>query len=386
MPLECDQRAHRRAERRCARSAPSAEAAGSCAGPALAGAGGLLAGQEAHVRWRWFLNDTQRNRMADGRAATREEAMAGVPRGVRPRARQHDRQNGLRHQQRTMPTDSQLNLCSFARGRCAPHCACSPKARLPPSRPGPAKPPDPLRRLSRVCAAAPTIRATRQRGTLLLTRRFTAEDRRQCVDSESPEGGKAGAAGPRPLAIMAASADRYHILLTRERRLRIGRRQYRGTTLRLANPAANELAWLIAKLHADPAIDPRRSVDTRIPRQRRGRSKAHDAGNCAGNHDGCKNCPAHCDFSLKSRPIICRALRRICGGSAVHCPRRREAFPALEGIRPLCFDGMSHTLDRVLFVSSTCSGMKGATSACHQRKRRPQWAPSPLVAGRERRA
>jgi hypothetical protein len=31
---------------------------------------------EAHVRWRWFLNDTQRNRMASGRRATREEAMA----------------------------------------------------------------------------------------------------------------------------------------------------------------------------------------------------------------------------------------------------------------------------------------------------------------------
>jgi hypothetical protein len=28
------------------------------------------------VRWRWFLNDTQRNRMANGRCATREEAMA----------------------------------------------------------------------------------------------------------------------------------------------------------------------------------------------------------------------------------------------------------------------------------------------------------------------
>jgi hypothetical protein len=30
---------------------------------------------EAHVPWRWFLNDTERNRMADGRTATREEAM-----------------------------------------------------------------------------------------------------------------------------------------------------------------------------------------------------------------------------------------------------------------------------------------------------------------------
>ena len=59
--------------------------------------------------------------------------------------------------------------------------------------------------------------------------------------------------GARPLAMMA---DRCHILLVRERGLRIGRRQYRGTILTLANPAANELAWLIAKLHADPAIDP----------------------------------------------------------------------------------------------------------------------------------
>jgi len=31
---------------------------------------------EAHIRWRSFLNDTQRNRMANGRCATREEAMA----------------------------------------------------------------------------------------------------------------------------------------------------------------------------------------------------------------------------------------------------------------------------------------------------------------------
>jgi hypothetical protein len=31
---------------------------------------------EAHMRWRWFLNDTQRNRMANERCATREEAMA----------------------------------------------------------------------------------------------------------------------------------------------------------------------------------------------------------------------------------------------------------------------------------------------------------------------
>ena len=28
---------------------------------------------EEHARWRWFLNDTQRNRMANGRCATREE-------------------------------------------------------------------------------------------------------------------------------------------------------------------------------------------------------------------------------------------------------------------------------------------------------------------------
>jgi len=56
--------------------------------------------------------------------------------------------------------------------------------------------------------------------------------------------------------MMAASVDRCHILLVRERGLRIGSRQYRGTTLTLANPTANELAGLIAKLHADPAIDP----------------------------------------------------------------------------------------------------------------------------------
>ena len=31
---------------------------------------------EEHARWRWFLNDTHRNRMANGRCATREEAMA----------------------------------------------------------------------------------------------------------------------------------------------------------------------------------------------------------------------------------------------------------------------------------------------------------------------
>ena len=31
---------------------------------------------EEHARWRWFLNDTQRNRMANDRCATREEAMA----------------------------------------------------------------------------------------------------------------------------------------------------------------------------------------------------------------------------------------------------------------------------------------------------------------------
>jgi hypothetical protein len=30
---------------------------------------------EEHARWRWFLNDTQRNRMVNGRCATREEAM-----------------------------------------------------------------------------------------------------------------------------------------------------------------------------------------------------------------------------------------------------------------------------------------------------------------------
>ena len=35
---------------------------------------------EEHARWRWFLNDTQRNRMANGRCATREEAMAAFRR------------------------------------------------------------------------------------------------------------------------------------------------------------------------------------------------------------------------------------------------------------------------------------------------------------------
>ena len=91
---------------------------------------------------------------------------------------------------------------------------------------------------------------------------------------------------------MAASAGRYHILQARERELRIGRSEYRRTILRLANPAANELAWLIAKLHTDPASDSGRGGE-RIPRQRRGRSKAQDAGNCASNHEGCENCPAH---------------------------------------------------------------------------------------------
>lgn len=33
-----------------------------------------------HVLWRWFLNDEQRKRMASGRAATREEAMAAFRR------------------------------------------------------------------------------------------------------------------------------------------------------------------------------------------------------------------------------------------------------------------------------------------------------------------
>ena len=31
---------------------------------------------EAHAHWRWSLNDAHRNRMANGRCATREEAMA----------------------------------------------------------------------------------------------------------------------------------------------------------------------------------------------------------------------------------------------------------------------------------------------------------------------
>ena len=30
---------------------------------------------EAHVPWRWFLNDMERNRMADGLCTSREEAM-----------------------------------------------------------------------------------------------------------------------------------------------------------------------------------------------------------------------------------------------------------------------------------------------------------------------
>jgi len=34
---------------------------------------------EDHARWRWFLNDMQRNRMANGRCAAREEAMARSP-------------------------------------------------------------------------------------------------------------------------------------------------------------------------------------------------------------------------------------------------------------------------------------------------------------------
>ena len=33
------------------------------------------AGQE-HIPWRWFMNDEERKRMASGRTATREEAMA----------------------------------------------------------------------------------------------------------------------------------------------------------------------------------------------------------------------------------------------------------------------------------------------------------------------
>src|SRR5262245_3240460 len=99
--------------------------------------------------------------------------------------------------------------------------------------------------------------------------------------------------------MMAASVDRCHILLVRERGL-IGRCPYRGRTLTLAEPAANELARLIAKLHADPAIDAEclRSVGTRVRRQRRGR-KAQDAG----NHDGGENCPAHCALSLRSARI-----------------------------------------------------------------------------------
>jgi hypothetical protein len=45
--------------------------------------------RERHVPWRWFLDDDSRKRMASGRAATREEAMAAfraawerVPDGV----------------------------------------------------------------------------------------------------------------------------------------------------------------------------------------------------------------------------------------------------------------------------------------------------------------
>lgn len=44
---------------------------------------------EMQLRWRWFLNDTQRNRMADGRTATRAEAMAA-----------------FRHQFDTLPDDT----------------------------------------------------------------------------------------------------------------------------------------------------------------------------------------------------------------------------------------------------------------------------------------
>ena len=40
-------------------------------------------GLAVHVRWRWFLSNYERNRMADGWAATREKE-AGVQRGVRP--------------------------------------------------------------------------------------------------------------------------------------------------------------------------------------------------------------------------------------------------------------------------------------------------------------
>jgi len=31
---------------------------------------------DRHVLWRWFLNDHERSRMADGRCATRDDAMA----------------------------------------------------------------------------------------------------------------------------------------------------------------------------------------------------------------------------------------------------------------------------------------------------------------------
>ena len=97
---------------------------------------------------RWIR--TARSRPRNGNAS-----MVETLQRVLPGARQHDRQIGLRHQQRTMPTDSQLNLCSFVRGRCAPHVRAGPRGAPLPLRLGPSKPPAPPRRLSRVCAAGP---------------------------------------------------------------------------------------------------------------------------------------------------------------------------------------------------------------------------------------
>jgi hypothetical protein len=108
------------------------------------------------------------------------------------------------------------------------------------------------------------------------------------------------------LATTTAIADRRHIFFSLESfwravgrydRLSLGRWDRRP----LANPAANELAGLIAQFHTDPAIHPELAYE--LLSLSRGGKKADSTCTDRGNKGSCDINPWHSEISFSRRAI-----------------------------------------------------------------------------------